>query len=255
MTPWVSRLIVANVAIFLLQQLNPQLTGALILVPSLIPVRPWSIVTYMFLHGGLLHIGFNMLGLFFFGPGVESRLGSRRFLTLYFVSGIGGAVLSAVFPYARYVPTLGASGALFGVMLAFARFWPRQVILFWFVPLEARWWVVLMTAMSLLGGAGGFRDGIAHFAHLGGFLGGWLYLKWMERWGPAAQWKRKASAPLAPRVSGTQALERWKRIDPAALHPVNREELERVMAKVAAGGPAALTADERAFLDRFSASV
>ena len=256
MTPWVSRLIVANVAVFLLQQLNPMLTGALVLVPSLIPLRPWSALTYMFLHGGITHLLFNMLGLYFFGPALETRLGGRRFLVLYFLSGLGGAVLSAVFPFSRHVPIVGASGAIFGVLLGFAWFWPRERIFLWgIVGIEARWLVLIMTALSLWGGASGARDGVAHFAHLGGFLGGWLYLKWMERWGPAAQWKRKAQAPLAPRSSGTSALDRWKRIDPGALHPVNREELERVMAKVAAGGPAALTPAEREFLDRFSASL
>ncbi len=253
MTPWVTRLIVANVAMYFLQQVSPQVTGTLILVPSLIPLRPWSAVTYMFLHGGLMHIGFNMLALYFFGPGVESRLGGRRFLVLYFLSGIGGAVLSAAFPYSRYVPILGASGAVFGVMLAFAWFWPRQMILFWFIPLEARWMVLLMTAMSLFGGATGSRDGVAHFAHLGGFLGGYLYLKWLERWGPAAQFRRKAQAVPVPRVSGTLSMERWRRINPELLHPVNREEYDRIMAKLAAGGPSGLTPGEREFMDRFSA--
>ena len=256
MTPWVTRLIVANVAMFFLQQVTPQVTGALILVPSLIPLRPWSAVTYMFLHGGLGHVFFNMLSLYFFGPALETRLGGRRFLTLYFLAGLGGAVLSAVFPFSRYVPILGASGAVFGVLLGFAWFWPRERIFLWgVVGIEARWLVLVMTALSLWGGATGSRDGVAHFAHLGGFLGGWLYLKWMERWGPAAQWQRKARASVPSRVSGAQALDRWRSINPAQLHPVNREEYERVMAKLAAGGPTTLTPADREFLDRFSASV
>jgi membrane associated rhomboid family serine protease len=254
MTPWVARLIVANVAVFLLQQLNPVLAGTLVLVPSLIPARPWSAVTYMFLHADLMHLFFNMLGLYFFGPALERRLGDRRFLILYFLAGLCGAVLSAVFPFSRHVPIVGASGAVYGVLLGFAWFWPTERIFIWgIIGIEARFLVLIMTALSLWGGANGMRDGVAHFAHLGGFLGGWLYLKWLERWGPAAQWRRKAKAPIVPRASGTQALERWKRVDPASLHPVNREEWDRVMAKVAAGGPAALTPGEREFLDRFSA--
>jgi membrane associated rhomboid family serine protease len=254
MTPWVTRLIVANVAIYFLQQISPDVTGALILVPSLIPLRPWSAVTYMFLHGSLMHIGFNMLALYFFGPALESRLGGRRFLVLYFISGIGGAVLSAVFPYSRYVPILGASGAVYGVMLGFAWFWPRERIYIWgILGVEARILVLAMTAISLWGGATGSRNGVADFAHLGGFLGGFLYLKWMERWGPAAQWKRKVQAPVAPRASGIQSMERWRKINPDALHPVNREEYDRIMAKLAVGGPSGLTPGEREFMERFSA--
>jgi membrane associated rhomboid family serine protease len=254
MTPWVTRLIAANVVMYFVQEMAPQVAATLVLVPSLIPQRPWSAVTYMFLHGGLTHLLFNMLGLYFFGPALESRLGSRRFLVLYFLAGFGGAVLSAVFPYTRYLPIVGASGAIYGVMLGFAWFWPRERIYLWgIVGIEARVLVIAMTALSLWGGATGARDGVAHFAHLGGFLGGWLYLKWLERWGPAAQFRRKAQAVPVPRVSGVQSLERWRRINAEALHPVNREEYDRIMAKLAATGPAGLTPGEREFMDRFSA--
>ena len=120
-------------------------------VPSQALTRPWTVITYMFLHGGFGHILFNMLALFFFGPRVESRLGSRRFATLYFVSGIMGAVLSIFF--APHVPIIGASGAVFGVMLAFARFWPRDQILIWgILPVEARVMVIAMTAMAVVFG-------------------------------------------------------------------------------------------------------
>src|SRR5438105_3314861 len=137
-TPWVLRLIVANVVVFFLQSTAPWITRAFLFVPALVFVRPWTIVTYMFLHdpGSIMHILFNMVGLYFFGPRVEERLGSRRFLTLYFVSGIAGAVLS--FFLAPGAAILGASGAVFGVMLAFAHYWPRVQFLLWFiVPIEA----------------------------------------------------------------------------------------------------------------------
>ena len=86
MTPWVRRLIIANVIMFFLQVAMPGITSMLDLVPALVLIRPWTLVTYMFLHGGLMHILFNMLTLYFFGPRVEERMGSRRFLILYFVS-------------------------------------------------------------------------------------------------------------------------------------------------------------------------
>jgi len=112
MTPWVLRLIVANTAVFLLSMTVAGLMDSLVLVPALILQRPWSAITYMFLHGGLGHLFFNMLALFFFGSRVEERLGERRFLILYFASGVAGALLSAVFsPWSAIV---GASGAVFG---------------------------------------------------------------------------------------------------------------------------------------------
>ncbi|UCF19883.1 MAG: rhomboid family intramembrane serine protease [Gemmatimonadota bacterium] len=251
MTRWVSRLVYANVAVYLLTAVQPGVVPALWLVPAAIPYRPWTVVTYMFLHGGLLHLLFNMIGLFFFGPRLEQRLGSRHFLGLYFASGIAGALLSLLSPYARIV---GASGAVFGVLLGFARYWPRVQILIWgIVPIEARLLVPIMTALSLFGGFSGRSGGIAHFAHLGGFLGGYLYLKWMEHRSPARRFQKQATAPIrksAARLGGD--IERWEKIRPEDLHPVNREELDRVMEKIRDSGVGSLTADERAFLDRFS---
>src|SRR5690242_21564887 len=122
LTPWVSRILFANVAIFLAQMFMPGFrelsadVGALI--PAWLPYRPWTIVTYMFLHDGLGHIFFNMLSLYFFGPRLEAQLGGRRFVGLYLVSGIAGGLLSWVFtPGAAIV---GASGAVLGVMLGSA---------------------------------------------------------------------------------------------------------------------------------------
>jgi membrane associated rhomboid family serine protease len=242
----VSFLILANLVMLLLGGVVPGLTQSLMLVPFLIPLRPWTVVTYMFLHAGFAHLFFNMLALYFFGPRLEGRLGGRRFIGLYLTSGVAGAVMSLVTPYAAIV---GASGAVFGVMLGYAHYWPRDTVYIFFLPMEARWLVVLMTAMSLFGAWQG-QGGIAHFAHLGGFVGGFLYLRWIELRSPAVQF-RAATAP--PPRSSTVDLDRWRRVQPETLHPVNREEYERVMAKVDLAGAAGLTPDERAFLDRFSA--
>ncbi len=225
MTPWVLRLIVANVVVFFIEQGNPGLVQNLVLVPALIPTHPWTVVTYMFLHGGGTHLLFNMMGLYFFGPRLELVIGGSRFLTLYFSSGIAGALLSLFTPT---VGIVGASGAIFGVFYGYAHFWPRDRILVWgIVPVEARLFVILMTALSLSGGLGIGQAGIAHFG---------------RRAEPAA-------------ASGSSAdLERWARIPRDTLHPVNREELDRVLAKLADCGPVGLTAEERAFLDRFSSA-
>ena len=259
MTRWVKTLIAANAAAFLVTWVLPQLVGAEILptrrlmfVPALFPLQPWTIITYMFLHAGLWHLLFNMLALYFFGPRLEARLGGRQFLWLYFVSGIMGAVLSI--PFTPRAAIVGASGAVFGVLLGFARYWPRERIYVWgILPIEARGLVVIMTILALWGGLGGARAGVAHFAHLGGFLGGYLYLKWWERRSPAAQFRTKARPSIRPsRGGGGADLQRWAKIQRDEMHPVNREELDRVLDKINATGVSSLSAEEREFLERFS---
>jgi len=242
-------LILANMAMLLVSQSAPGVIYMLGLRPALIFVQPWTVITYMFLHAGISHLFWNMLALYFFGPRLEARIGGRRFIGLYLTSGIAGAVASLVTPYALII---GASGAVFGVMLGYAHYWPREPIyLFFVLRLEARWLVLLMTGIALWGGLSGSGSGIANFAHLGGFAGGFLYLRWIELRSPAVQFRARTAVP-APRSSGAD-VERWRRVRLEQLHPINREEYERVMAKVQLAGAAALTPDERAFLDRFSA--
>jgi membrane associated rhomboid family serine protease len=245
MTPWVTRIIIANVVMFILSSTSPRVTEMFMLVPALALVRPWTLVTYMFLHGGVSHILFNMLGLFFFGPRLEEKLGGKQFLWLYFLSGLVGGALSFFFtPYAQIV---GASGAVFGVFLGFAYYWPREIIYIWgVIPVQARILVAVMTALSLFGGFGGSGDGIAHFAHLGGFLGGFLYIRWIER-------RSVRSEPtVALNVPGRADLERWLRIPRENLHEVNRDELDRIRKKMDTAGVGNLTPDEITFLNRFS---
>jgi membrane associated rhomboid family serine protease len=245
-TPWVQRLLIANVLMYFVQQTSPEITQQLSFVPALILTRPWTIITYMFLHGGLTHILFNMLALYFFGPRVELRLGTERFFALYFISGIFGALLSFVF--APYVPIIGASAAIFGVMIAFARFWPRDRIMIWgIIPVEARWLVIITTVMSLVSGLGGSRSGVADFAHLGGYLGGFLYLLFLERRQGARRFKREAMA--APPVDALEGS--WKKVNRDSIHAVNRDEVNRILDKISASGLKSLTPQERLFLSNF----
>jgi hypothetical protein len=149
---------------------------------------------------------------------------------------------------APFTPIVGASAAVYGIFLAFAFFWPREQIYIWGVlPIEARWMVVGMTALSLWGGFGG-GDNIAHFAHLGGFVGGYAYLKWYSHNPRRARYQ----AAVAPPTHTSADVARWKRVDRSRLHEVNREEFDRVMMKLETGGLGGLTPGERAFLDRFS---
>ena len=249
MSPWVTRLIIANAAAFLFQLgMGPELERLLWFDPQNAITRPWTAITYMFLHGGVWHLFFNMLGLYFFGPALENRLGSTHFIALYFVSGLTGAALTFLDPG----PIIGASGGVFGVFLGFAYYWPREKILIWGVlPVEARVLVGVMTVVSLFGIGGG----IAHFAHLGGYVGAFIYLKVMEWRSPAKRFKRKAAGITdTKRVFATDGgdLKRWQAIQLEALHPINRHEVDRLLNKVKSSGVASLTPDERATLDRFT---
>jgi membrane associated rhomboid family serine protease len=242
-TPWVKRLIAANVIVFFLQLTMPAITNQLVFVPSAIVTRPWTVITYMFLHGGFGHIFFNMLGLFFFGPRLESRLGSDHFVILYFVSGLTGALLSAIL--APHAAILGASAAVFGVMLGFAYFWPRDLIFIWgILPIQARWFVVIMTLFSLYSGVRGSTMGVADFAHLGGFVGAFLYLRW--RAGAPTRFKEKT----APSVKDPR-LGNWRKVNPQSVHEVNRDEVNRILDKISASGLTSLTPEEKIFLSNF----
>ena len=257
MTPWVRRLVIANVVVFFLTQVSPQLMNVLAFYPSVpgVVLRPWTVVTYMFVHAGLMHIFFNMIVLFFFGPRLEERLGGRNFVWLYFLSGLGGAALTFVF--GDRVPIVGASGAVYGVLIAFTRFWPTErIYIMGIVPIQARILMVIMIAMTLFGGFGRANDGIAHFGHLGGIVFGFLFIKWLEYRSPARQFKRRMYAHVAPSATkDPERLRQWRNVNREALHEINRAEFDRLLAKAEASGTASLTLDERAFLDRCVSSA
>jgi membrane associated rhomboid family serine protease len=241
----VRALLIANVAAFFLQQTLPGLANAFVFVPALALVRPWTVVTYMFLHGDPMHLLFNMLALFFFGPRVEDRIRSRQFAILYFLSGITGAVLSVIFSPGS--PIIGASGGVFGVMLAFAWFWPDEKILIWGVlPVPARMLVIITTLFALWSGFGGVGGGIAHFAHLGGYLGAFLYLRWLDH--KRTAFKRQAAA--AP-PDAVQRVAGYRAIDLASVHELNRDEVNRILDKISAQGLGSLTGQETTFLSNF----
>jgi membrane associated rhomboid family serine protease len=184
-TPGVKGLIIANVAVFVLQvltDLGPE-RGAMLMQFGLTPgdafgsLRLWQLVTYMFLHATnwLTHLLLNMLMLWMFGTEVERRFGTRRFLFYYFLCGIGaGLITCLVFQHST---TIGASGAVFGVMLAYGMLFPNRQILFWFIfPMRAISFVLLCAGIELFSLLG-LNDGVAHTAHLGGMLFGYLYLR------------------------------------------------------------------------------
>src|SRR2546422_930409 len=155
MTPWVRRLVVANLVVFLLQVtlfVSPGFRTTFGFVPLTARARPWTFLTYMFLHGHFLHLAFNLLALFVFGPQVEERMGGGAFLRYYLLCGLGGAALSFVLMQFRPVTLIvGASAAVYGVLLAFAWAWPDQPINVFLLPtpIPAKWLVSFYVAGTL----------------------------------------------------------------------------------------------------------
>ena len=202
MTPWVRRLFVANLVVFLFQMtifVDPRFLATFGFVPLRALAQPWTFVTYMFLHGGPLHLAFNLLALFVFGPDVEERMGGGPFLAYYLLCGLGGAALSFALMQFRPVElVIGASAAVYGVLLAFAWVAPDRPIYVFPLPepIPAKWLVTFTVAVSL--GLAIFPpiDKVSHLAHLGGFGAGFLYLKVADwRLARAERHVRRASQP------------------------------------------------------------
>lgn len=164
--------------------------------------KPWQILTHMFMHGGFWHIFFNMYSLLMFGSILERSLGPKKFLIFYFVTGLGAVALhtgvewmqarvfianGAVDAYQRLLmtPTLGASGAIYGVLIGFAMLYPqaRLTLIFPPIPMTAKWLVIIFAAIELFSGINGIYESVAHFAHLGGMLFGWLLIRWWRKHG------------------------------------------------------------------------
>jgi membrane associated rhomboid family serine protease len=175
--PATRALLLANVAVFVVQLLlGPQLLEWFALWPPGTIFEPWQLLTYSFLHDGFMHIFFNMFALFMFGTPLERYWGSGRFIVFYLVCVLAAGLTQqtvAVFAHSQS-PTLGASGGIFGLLLAFAVYFPRQRIMLLFppIPLPAWAFVTLYGLLELFLGVTGNQADVAHFAHLGGMLGG-----------------------------------------------------------------------------------
>jgi len=165
-------------------------TGALAFTPY--GFLPWQLVTYGFMHGGIAHLLFNMLALVMFGAPLELTWGPRRFLSYFLISIVGAGlcqllVVSWSFSnYGMLIPTVGASGGVFGLLLAYGLLFPNQRVLLLFppIPMKARTLVIVYGAISLLFGITGTQSGVAHFAHLGGMLFGWLTIRYWRGQAP-----------------------------------------------------------------------
>jgi membrane associated rhomboid family serine protease len=281
-SPWVQRILLANVVVFILSVAIPQ--GFLVrwfgFVPAEILSRPWGIFTYMFLHAGFWHVLFNMLVVFFFGPPLEQRLGGVEFLKLYLLGGLGGALLGFVFAF--NTPVIGASAAVYALMLAFAWFWPNAPIYIWGIfPLKAKFLVAGLALFTFLATLNDAPSTTAHFAHLGGLIAGFLYLRFGHRGWTAPDFLRRvaraprvaivyrndeeegegipfADEPDAPRprrrtVAGSmRARMEARRGGASADESALLDEVDRILEKISASGMASLSDSERRVLDEVS---
>lgn len=281
-TPWVGRLLAINAIVLLLTETlftSPAIYDWLSFDPALaLRSRPWTFVTYMFMHGGLFHLAANSIALFAFGPAVERRLGSGRFIFYYFYCGLGAAILSIVLAAAMPIaPFVGASGAILGVALAFARFYPdAELVVFPIpMPIKAATLVWILVSLDVVGAIFGSGDGIAHVAHLGGVLFGMLFF-WLQQVAhptegptlppmqprgvpvgagrPQRRESDRAGGAVRERVeSGTHAAAPIITPPPPSPAQIESDEVNRILDKINASGLDSLSTDERRFLDGVAA--
>ena len=225
--------------------------------------RLWTFATYMFMHGSVMHLLMNMLLLFIFGPAVEMRMGGTTFATYYFVCGLGGALthLLVVGIAAPTVPMIGASAAVFGVALAFAIYWPNEPIHIFplTTPIKVKWLVTFLVALDLLLAGSGAQDGVAHFAHLGGLMSGYLFLRARDHVGTEAT-STAATRAQPARPTRTRPKEAANgasgEVDGAtSKKATDYDEIDRVLEKISEEGLESLTPEERNLLDEASRNL
>jgi membrane associated rhomboid family serine protease len=180
LTPVVKNLMIVMGAVFLLQML---VSGRFSFYLGLVPVWVWKkyclwqLITYIFLHGGITHLLFNFLALWMFGSELESYWGSKKFLRYFLFCGIGAGICTVVFSPYQYIPVIGASGSIYGLLLAFGWLFPNRPIYIYFLfPIPAKYMVIIFGLIELFSSAEGTGGGVAHLTHLGGLFFGLLYM-------------------------------------------------------------------------------
>ncbi|MDT9546562.1 MAG: rhomboid family intramembrane serine protease [Chlorobium sp.] len=247
MPPAIKAIIVANIAVFLLQYFTP-LGNFIFIQGSLWPAasenfRIWQPFTYMFMHGGTTHLFFNMFALWMFGAEIENYWGTKEFTWYYFVCGVGAAIINLLATMGTLYPTVGASGAVYGILLAFGMMFPgRYIFLYFLFPIKAKYFIAGFALIEFMSGLGsrsmGSGSNIAHFAHLGGMLIGFIYITLKRRDINPAQQLRKM-------------FERTKKSG-ATIHPLKQnsgrateEEIDRILDKISRSGYSSLSKGER----------
>ncbi len=182
MTPGVRGIMIATGAVFILQTLCELTHIPFIEYFALIPAMVlrqgfvWQLVSYNFLHGGVFHILMNMLVLYMFGSDVEEFLGLKRFVIYYLICGIGAGIVTVVFSPSAMIPVVGASGAIYGLLMAYGILFPNRQVLFMLIfPIQVKWMVLIFIGIEFFGTMDYSHDGISHITHLGGLLFGFVY--------------------------------------------------------------------------------
>lgn len=207
--------------------------------------EPWRMVTYMLLHAGGFHILFNLLWLWWMGQAVENTLGTRNFLIIYLGSGIGGALVNALvalaFGSATALPTIGASGAVFGVMVAFAMLYPTApIMLLLLPPIQARYVVAGLIALDILFLTA--NDNVARVVHLGGAASGWVLMRYYSTGGM----DRLASLFLTWKSARGPKNKRMRSVvDATIIEEIDQSEIDRILDKIAQKGYSSLSAEEK----------
>jgi membrane associated rhomboid family serine protease len=252
MPPAIKTIIIANVVVFLFQNtpIGLMLTelGALWPVASRNPegysFHFWQPFTYMFLHGGMAHLFFNMFALWMFGAEIENYWGTKHFTTYYLICGIGAAAINLLATVGDPYPTVGASGAIYGVLLAFGMMFPeRYIFLYFLFPVKAKYFVAGYAAIEFISGLGGRGMGsgsdIAHFAHLGGMLVGFIYIMVKRNEWSISQWFRKSLG--SGRKKGGPTL--WQ--GGPKNEDASEAEIDAILDKISSRGYESLTAEEK----------
>ena len=179
-------IIIITSGVFVLQilvgRVYPEYIKYFALIPKLVwKGYVWQLFTYMFLHGGIWHLALNMYALFLFGNDIEYYWGTKEFYKFYFITGIGAGIIYAILRFHSYIPVIGASGAIFGVLLAYGLYFPERRLMIFplFIPIKAIHLVYIFGAIEFLSIF--THDNIAHLAHLAGLLVGYLYIRWKRR--------------------------------------------------------------------------
>ena len=233
LTPAVKNILFANGIIFLVSLLNRQLfyflsnNFALHAYDVFYQFKIWQLVTYMFLHGGFWHIFFNMFIFWMFGTELEMEWGSKQFLKYYFICGIGAGILNILLTSSdpNYPGTVGASGAIYGIMVAYALRYPnRPVYIYFLFPVKVKYLVGFLALVSFLSTWNAQGDGIAHAAHLGGMLVGFIYLKYWDNFYKLKSIFKQTEKKPRSRVSPTddEKVEYYRKKIDELLDKINR---------------------------------
>ncbi|MBU0743742.1 rhomboid family intramembrane serine protease [bacterium] len=255
LTPTVKVLLAANISVFVLQFMLGQSAARVWfdhffgLVPrkALAGLHVWQFATYMFLHLNFMHIFWNMFILWMFGSELDALWGRRGFLQYYFVAGIGAGLvyfllMPLIEPAAAYAPLIGASGACFGLLMAYGLLFPERRVMLWFlIPVKVKWFVLGIGLFELM--AIWRADSVGHLAHLGGLLFGYLYLRGGKKWlDGLRRGRRRRKADSRFRVVD----------DEQDRDPVVRVEVDRILEKISREGLDSLTPAEQEALRRAS---